>query len=373
MKLAEKEKPNPVSWTQKLTSKLIEVVKTGILLTDKEGKILFANRLASDFLGYQKNLLRGKNISTLFLPEDEDIFLPNIMRLAVKSSGFHGEALLRRKNNTTFFVNLSTALYTGNRTDRELIIFAIQDITHIKEMEKEYLDSERFAGLGMITEQISHQIRNPIVSIGGFALRLARDDISIEEYGHYGRLIHGEAQRLERIISRLSEFVRTHPPTYAPFPVSAIFGEIEKTFTDDGNAWPKGLVFPDADKLPQDIMFGDLTLLTGALHSVIQNGLEAVHDTGTVGVVAEVTHDKVTIIVSDNGPGISDDDIPYIFDPFFTTKFACLGLGLTMARKIIQEHKGKIEAQSAPGRGAEFHITLPRERRREIRSRIISP
>jgi signal transduction histidine kinase len=79
-------------------------------------------------------------------------------------------------------------------------------------------------------------------------------------------------------------------------------------------------------------------------------------------------YNQVTLKVKDDGEGIAPENLPLIFDPFFTTKFNYLGLGLTMAKRIIHDHKGRIEVDSEPGKGTEVVVTLPRDRRREIRT-----
>ncbi len=368
----KKGKTDPISWTQKLTDTLIDVVKTGIILTDREGSILFTNKLVSDLLGYRCGSLKGKSIEAFFLPDDRKVFLPNIMKLTKRGKSFQGEAMLCKKNGITFFVNLSTALYKGDMPqDYELVVFAMQDITYIKQMQKEYLDAERFAGLGMITEQIAHQIRNPIVSIGGFALRLVGEKISNEEHAHYSQIIHGEAKRLEHIIDRLAEFAQIHPGRYSAFSLSQLFEAIRETFTEHGGENPIRLNLPDPVTLSEKLIYGDFSLLTHAIASIVQNGLEAIHDAGEVRIIVDVTDNDLQIRIADNGEGILPEKIQFIYDPFFTTKFAYLGLGLTLARRIIHEHKGTIEVANAPEGGTEFRIILPRERRREIRTKPI--
>lgn len=372
MRGVKKGKTDPISWTRKLTDTLIDVVKTGIILTDRNGSILFTNKLASNLLGYRSGSLKHKSIETLFLPGDRRIFLPNIMKLTTRGKNFQGEALLCRKNGDTFFVNLSTALYKGDTPqDYELIVFALQDITYIKKIQKEYLDAERFAGLGMITEQLAHQIRNPIVSIGGFALRLVREKISAEEHAHYSQIIHSEAKKLEHIIDRLAEFIQVHPGRYTAFSLSRLVEEIRMIFSNHGEENPIRLKLPDLKTLSERLIYGDFSLLTHAIASIVQNGLEAIHGAGEVWVDIDVTDNNFQIRVSDNGEGIPTEKILFIYDPFFTTKFAYLGLGLTLARRIIHEHGGTIVADSLPGGGTEFCIVLPRERRREIRTKSL--
>jgi signal transduction histidine kinase len=247
----------------------------------------------------------------------------------------------------------------------------LQDITRLKKIEKEALGSERFAGLGRITDQISHQIRNPIVSIGGFALRLAKDQVPQDEYSNYSRIIHTEAKRLEYIIDRLAEFTQMHPARYSPLTLSEIFDRVKNIFSDCSEGDPLRIRFPDPKTLPVTPLFGDLGPLVRAIQSIVQNSLEAISMKGEVSITGDIQGNQVIIKVKDNGEGILPEHVAFVFDPFFTTKFDYLGLGLTMAKRIIQEHKGRIEVHAAPERGTEVEVILPRERRREIRTRLL--
>jgi PAS domain S-box-containing protein len=359
---------DPALWSQSLGSKLLEIVKTGIVLTGIDGRILFANNLAGILLGYSKDFLNGKPIETLFLPEDTGIYLPNIMKLTLEGSGFEGEALLRRNDGSTFFVNLSSVLYKGDSPKYELMVFTFQDITHLKNIEKEYISSERFAGLGVMTDQISHQIRNPIVSIGGFALRLAKDQISHEEFEHYTGIIHNEAKRLEFIIDRLVEFAQVYPTYYSAMTLTEVFDGIQKAFGHQIEENLLKIVFSESEWIYSEPIFGDLARIIRAVQCLVQNALEALPDAGQVTLGGSIIGNQVIINIKDNGDGILPENLPFIFDPFFTTKFNFLGLGLTLARRIIQEHKGRIEVNTLNKEETEVRIILPRERRREIRT-----
>ncbi|MCX5805141.1 MAG: PAS domain S-box protein [Proteobacteria bacterium] len=363
---------DPALWSQSLSSKLLEIVKTGIVLTDIEGHIRFANNLAGEMLGYSKDFLKGKSIKMFFLPEDTAIYLPNIMRLTLEGAGFEGEALLRRNDGSTFFVNLSTVLYKGDSPEYELMVFTFQDITHLKKLEKEYISSERFAGLGVMTDQISHQIRNPIVSIGGFALRLAKDQISHEEFEHYTGIIHSEAKRLELIIDRLVEFAQIHPAHYSAMTLAEVFEGVKKALRHQIEANILEIAFYESEWMYSEPIFGDLTRIIRAVQCLVQNALEALpENNGKVTISGNIIGNQVMILVKDNGDGILPENLPFIFDPFFTTKFKSLGLGLTLAKRIIQEHKGGIEVNTSNKEENEVSIILPRERRREIRTKLL--
>lgn len=360
-----------VSLTQNLSNALIEIVKTGIVLTDAEGIIRFTNNMASELFGYERGFFKGKPINMLFLPDDIHILLPNIMKITRSGNNFEGEVLLRKNDGNKFFVNLSTALYKSDSNGNELIIFTMQDITYLKNMEKEHMGTERFVSLGMMTDRISHQIRNPIVSIGGFALRLAREKVSDDEYSHYTRIIHDESRRLEYIIDRLVEFAKVYPVGYAPIMLSEIFNGVKRALRNLFESSQVKILFPEPDDIPSTHLFGDLALLIKAVECIVQNAVEATPEGGEVNLNCSIVGNKVSIVVKDNGCGISPEDLLCIFDPFFSTKFNYLGLGLTMAKRIIQEHKGQIDVVSELDKGTEITIVLPRERRREIRTKLL--
>jgi PAS domain S-box-containing protein len=362
---------NSISWSPGLINNLVEILKTGILLTDNQGGIRFTNHLANVLLGYPQDYLNEKSIETLFLQEDANVFLPNILKLTRDNTGFEGEVLLRKSDGNSIIVNCSTALYKDKSTDQELLIFALQDITPFKKMEKKQLESERFVGLGMMTDQISHQIRNPVTAIGGFALRLAKDQISPEDYTHYTKIIQNEAKRLEYIIDRMMEFAHIHSERFFALTLTEVFDEVRKAFRLELERNSVRIKFPDSTTLSVTPLYGDLALIIRAVLCIVQNGLEASANDGEVLVTAEMIKNQVLIRIKDHGEGILPEHLPFIFDPFYTTKFNNLGLGLTMANRIVRVHKGHIEVDSVPKEGTNVTIILPVDRRREIRTKLL--
>jgi PAS domain S-box-containing protein len=364
----ERNEMDSIVWPEGLGSRLTEIIKTGIVLADTEGRIRFCNDSASAMLLSTRKDMLGKPIEILFLPDDLDVLLPNIMHLALEGSGFEGEALLRKGDGGSFFVNLSTASYRDGTSGNQFAIFAFQDITHLKEMEKEYMGSERFAGLGMMTDQISHQIRNPIVSIGGFALRLTKDRTCPSEYVQYTTIIHNEAKRLEYIIDRLVELARVHSIRHSPLTLEEIFRGARDAI---GVRPDSEIVLPDPGALPATTFFGDGRLLIQTVRCVLQNSIEATNRGGEIRVTGNITKNQVQIRIKDSGEGIAAKHLPFVFDPFFTTRFNYLGLGLTLAKRVIETHKGEITIESEVGRGTEIQILLPRDRRRDIRTKLL--
>jgi len=359
-----------VQISEGLSQKLIDFIKTGIILTDRRGTILFTNRLAVKMLEYEDISLIGQNMESLFLPDDMEIFYPNILNLTLKENGFEGEVLLRKGSGATIFVHISTSLYSDNELGHDLLIFALQDISLLKKMEKECQRPERAMGLEIITDQISHQIRNPIVSIGGFALRLAKAQVSPKEYARYIEIIHNEAKRLEYLIDRLVELAKVHHGRFSSATPSNIFERLKDLLERQNKEDMSKIVFPDVKTLPVESFYCDPELISLAISCVVKNSLEAMKDNGKVLLTCKIEGDRIIIKIKDDGCGIGAESLPFIFDPFFTTKFNSLGLGLTMARRIVNEHKGSIDVYSIPDKGTEVTIALPKERRREVRRRL---
>jgi nitrogen-specific signal transduction histidine kinase len=137
---------------------------------------------------------------------------PNIIYLTLYRDGFDGEALLRRKDGSRLFVRL---LSTSFKEEGETFLtFSIQEIQRLKKLERERLESERWESLGRMVEEIAHQVRNPVVSIGGYTKRLQKVLPSSPRGQSYLDQIVHETTRLETMIRRLEEYVHIPKPVY---------------------------------------------------------------------------------------------------------------------------------------------------------------
>ncbi len=151
----------------KSSHSLLDSIPATFLLTDVHSQILYANQKAESFFGYAPDKMEGQRIRILFLEEDWIYFLPNIIFLTRYKNGFDGEALLRQKDGKKIFVHLFTSAF--KEKGEVFLSFVFQEIQRLKNLERERLEAERWAGLGRMVEEIAHQFRNPIASIGGYS------------------------------------------------------------------------------------------------------------------------------------------------------------------------------------------------------------
>ncbi|MCL4537454.1 MAG: PAS domain S-box protein [Nitrospirae bacterium] len=248
-------------------------------------------------------------------------------------------------------------------------VHIVRDITELKKLREKVVVAERMAALGEMAAKVAHEIRNPLLSIGGFARRLEkRLDGDLKEHA---KIIVSEVQRLEGILNDTLSFVKTARLDKRRVSINELIDNVinllEPAVYDRGNALIKEMEYPveafiDHDRIKEAI----LNIVTNA-NQATDNGniiirayiAKTYSEPDLFGHRAE-KRDAV-IEIEDNGCGIKEEDVSRIFDPFFTTRPAGTGLGLSITKRIIEEHSGKIEVESIWGKGTKFKIYLPLE------------
>jgi PAS domain S-box-containing protein len=355
---------------------LFDSIQTAFLLTDTHSKILYINRQAESFFGYQREELEGQRIRILFLEEDLIYFLPNILFLTLYKNGFEGEALLRQKDGKKIFVHL----FTGSFKEEEelFLIFTFQEIQRLKNLEREKGEVDHWASLGRMAEGIAHQFRNPVASIGGYANRLLKG-LSVRKSRSYVSQILQETGRLEVILQRVEEYVRVPRAVLRRESIQ----EVVEMAVSNFSKLAKGKRIPirlQANELAKDgHLFIDRGLMIKAISNILENSLDAVSmaplGRQKKGIEVSLADDGeiVEVSISDQGQGIATKDLSMIFEPFFSTRADRVGLGLTFARRVMKEHAGRIRVESQAGKGTRVTLYLPKDRRRKVRRELISP
>ena len=232
----------------------------------------------------------------------------------------------------------------------------------MEEANKRLVQAEKLASIGRLSATIAHEIRNPLTSVKLNIQKLLQDDgLGEEEKEHLGLSAEGIGQ-IEKFIKELLDFARVSVLNLDRFSIVQIIEEALKMMRDAFREKRIVLERCYADDLPQVLVDGDR--LRQVLLSVLRNALEAVDEGGRIAVglsLAGGQPNRIQIRVSDNGCGIPEKDWEMIFEPFFTTKPTGFGLGLSNARKIVEQHRGSIRVVKKRGRGTAFEILIPCE------------
>jgi signal transduction histidine kinase len=226
----------------------------------------------------------------------------------------------------------------------------------LDEREQRLIRSERLAAVGKIAAQITHEVRNPLSSIGLNAEMLEEETQG--EARNLARAIVKEVDRLTEITEEYLRFARLPRPKLE----REDLGELMRSLVAFMHQELEGRgVTVDARLDPAlPLVAADEHQLRQALLNLMRNAVEAMRDGGRLTLTAAPVDDGrfVELTIADTGEGIAPDHLQKIFDPFFSTKEGGTGLGLALTQQIIVEHGGKIEVRSEPGRGTTFIVRL---------------
>ncbi len=233
-------------------------------------------------------------------------------------------------------------------------VHVVRDITELKQLQSKVVISEKMAALGEVAAKVAHEIRNPLVSVGGFAKRLEKKlDGNLKEYAG---IIVKEVSRLEGILKEILGFVKEVRLSREKVNLNTIVEEIFQLMRSDLDE--RNITLEEEYHQLPDV-FVDPHRIMEALMNIITNAMQALQGAGTITVKTQADDSYAVLEVRDTGRGIPPAEIPSIFNPFFTTKSTGTGLGLAITHKIIQEHGGRIEVESEVDQGTVFKVYIP--------------
>jgi PAS domain S-box-containing protein len=342
----------------------------GIIASDMTGGILIFNEAASQISGYTiDEALTSLNIRN-FYPGDG---AREVMR-KLRSDEYGGKGKLnscevdyQRKDGSIFQIRLSAAIvYDGDQEVASVGFF--YDLREKIEMEKklektrtQLLQAEKMASLGKLAAGVAHQLNNPLGGITLYA-QLMMEEYPLEDTAKEDlKRIIDDAERCRDTVRELLEFARQ---TRQEIRLNDLNHAISQTlFLLENQALFHNIKIvksldPDLPKVPSDVQ-----QLNHVFMNIILNAAEAMEGTGRLRVETLPSDNGCGILIRiwDTGPGIPEDVLAHIFEPFFTTKEQGkgTGLGLSMAYGIIENHNGRIWAESKVGEGTVFTIELP--------------
>jgi len=217
--------------------------------------------------------------------------------------------------------------------------------------------AEHLASLGELAAGLAHEIRNPLAGIAGAAEVIGQQLPAGSSHREVLREVCKEAQRIEMLLSDLLQYARPRPLQFARRDLGDTIEQAVLLARQQVGQQPIQIEFSKPKGLPP--VEHDAALIEQVALNLLVNAIQAMDQAGCVRVEMESREGLVGFRVVDSGRGIAPEVLPKIFRPFFTTKGHGTGLGLSLAKGIIEQHGGSIEATSLPGSGAEFSIWLP--------------
>jgi signal transduction histidine kinase len=217
--------------------------------------------------------------------------------------------------------------------------------------------AEHLATLGELATGLAHEIRNPLAGIAGVV------DVMGKELppGSSSRAVLSDVQDeigyIQRILNDLLAYARPRPPQFYTGDLSATIEQAVLLARQQIRTRPIEVSFTADQDLPA--ISHDPAQMQQVLLNLLLNGIQAISESGNVQVTARRNGPAVIVTVADTGRGIPSEALPKIFKPFFTTRREGTGLGLSLAKGIVDAHGGSIRVTSTPGQGTQFEVSLP--------------
>jgi PAS domain S-box-containing protein len=344
---------------REFSSILLENTLNQVMVVGADTSVMYVNPSFEKLSGFTSDEIIGTKAPYPWWPEGS---LEYFGSLSVRGSaaGEVTEKQWLKKNGDSFWVELSIMPV---RQDGSVDYFLVNsvDITERWQMQEKLIMQDRLASVGHLSSGLAHEINNPLTSVITFSSLLLQrklpDDVKEDL-----QMINDEAQRAAKIVNNLLAFVRRQPQEKQPININeGIQKALELRTYEQKMKNIRVDVQLDPD-LP--LVLGNSFRLQQVFTNIIINAeffMYEEHGKGTLTIKTEKAGNYVRASFADDGPGISKEDMVHLFAPFFTTKEAGkgTGLGLNICRSIMNEHNGRIWAESEPGAGTVFILELP--------------
>jgi PAS domain S-box-containing protein len=351
-----------------IVQNILESMSIGLIVIDAEGEIVATNPAASSILGYKQKEIRSKRWAELFLERQENEAFNQILIDVVMGEriGMHQEVPYFTPGGQRLLLSITSSFLRGRQQILGLVML-IDDITELSRLhqeekraleERHRLQRERAVSLNHFSMSVAHQIRNPLMSMGGFLNRIFKNIDQRESYAAYIAPVMSGLKRLEAIVTAVEEYTSISRLEKTPVLLSEIVYKVCLDLDMKAAALNKRIAW--SIQLSVNDVSLDYSLFTRALTELLVNALESfTNEEGHIEIAAERARQDLMIEIRDSGAGIKEEYQPFIFDPFFTTKAASLGMGLSKVKRIIAEQNGEIQVQSSQGSGTKVNIRLP--------------
>src|SRR5271169_1871811 len=338
---------------QSLHGSVLTSMSAGVLTTDLDGRVTYANRAAQELLGTPSVDLVGRPLLGLELVGEADW-----NRIAASGSEILRFENARRSEGAEDYFGLSaTALRDGSGyTIGRILIF--QNLTDLKRLEGEVRLKDKLAAVGEVAAGIAHEIRNPLASISGSVQVLKNSSSPGSPEQKLMEIVVAESHRLSTILEDFLRYVRPKERAVEPVDAPAALDDVLTLLAHGDEISSRHRVVRDFDP-PSVVVQADPGQLRQIFWNVARNALAAMPGGGMLAVSAHLRGSHWSVSFADEGHGMTADERDRLFTPFAHSFPGGTGLGLAIVHRIVEEHGGAIRVDTTPGRGTTVSISLP--------------
>jgi len=332
--------------------------------TTFDGKILEISPSIEKRLLYKRTELLNKSMTELFTQPDQ---MKEIIDMLLREGRLRDyELKLVDKDGRHKITSINSILVRNKQGRPAKIIGSMRDVTERRKLEEKLAFSEKLSMIGELSGKIAHEIGNPLHSILNCATMLNRYLELDEKDQKLMDIMISETRRLNDIISEFLKFTRIKKTVLRKQRIEPILEELVTLLAHNEDFVAKKISFKkDVEPgLPEVCV--DADLIKNVFWNIFLNSVDAVEYNGYIELSIKSSQidevEAINIAISDNGRGIQSDVIEKIFEPYYSTKSQGSGLGLSVVKKIIDDHNGQVEVNSEVNKGTRFTIQLPLNR-----------
>jgi PAS domain S-box-containing protein len=345
---------------QKIYDIVIQNLPVGFSMVDKDGIIADFNAAAEMITGYRRDEVIGKpHLEILHGTSERDACPVLRHALSRKEQTIAAETTIRKKNGEHVVLSVTTFPLIDDNGDVSGAVELFRDISDTKRRERERKN---------ILSMFAHDMKNPITTSGGFLSRLlsGKAGALTEKQRNHLETVREELYRVSDLLADFLEFSRIEAKAYVPVPRPF---NIEKDLrrnieAEKIEADKKGITvfFEVSGEIPPSIL-ADPAMIDRVIANLLDNAIAYTYAVGTINVRLSEKDGTILVTIADTGRGIPEDKLPYIFDAFYrvSSDSKGSGLGLFIAKTIIEAHGGRIWVESMTGKGSTFSFTLPKD------------
>jgi two-component system, LuxR family, sensor kinase FixL len=345
--------------TEEVQANIIDSAADAIVTINEDHVILSYNQGAEKIFGFSRQEVQGQDLSILIPPPHKEQHRDYVRRyMATRDPhviGKHVQLKALRKNGEEFPISISFSVADigGNLYFTGIV----RDISEYVELEEKVRKNEQLAAIGNTVSQIVHEIKNPLMIIGGFAQQLLKAQTLDAKGLQKLAIITEEVSRLESLMVEMRDYSKPPDLKREIRRIETLLQEVVDFYLDILKEKGIDLILLPAEPLPAYNL--DYPQLKQVLLNLVKNASEAMPTGGSITLAVTRRLPNLEIMVADTGEGMAPDVAENIFTPYFTTKSKGSGLGLAISRNIIRAHNGDISVESQPGKGSTFTIRLP--------------
>lgn len=332
--------------------RIIDTLPIGIMII-KQGRPIFMNKEAERLMGYKMADLPQPKLTELINSAHPDLWnnISKDMRVELEDK----LVCLKDSEGKERRMELSVTTESPNEHETLIVVKEVAIQSHLDQAINQAL----LAQVGTMASGLMHEIRNPLAGLLAttevFRNQFAKTDERLE---FIDKMVH-EIERLSDLVKNFSSFIYPRKPKFSAISLTEVIDSVitlQQKKIAQKHVFLKTYLHSDMLKI-----FGEKVQLEQVVLNLLLNAWDAVEPGGQIHIQTYI-HDNKKMAgfkITDNGKGIKEEEMKRLFTPFFTTKSDGMGLGLSIAARIVESHRGKIEVQSKPGEGTTFNVWFP--------------